>query len=480
MRLEDIIKGYVPKLTEDYQKSSVGCEFITGSAGTGKTWLQKQKIEEDESYGILCATTGIAAINLGATTLNSILKYFDTDSLRDRFNRGSLTSILHRLGKKIKRLVIDEVSMMDARQLDMIYEAIRQANEYQDMEGEPMGITLTGDFCQLPPIKAPWAFEAECWEHFERNTTKLTKIWRQDNLPFVEAINFAREGRGKACVEALLGCGVKFMPQQDGRFKGTTIMSKNDLVDNFNFSALMDVPGDAFGLRTATWGDQAGEWKKNIPEMLKLKEAAYVMILSNDQSGMFEYANGDCGWIQSKDLDGTIWVKLARNERVVGIKPIIRYKKCSQDDADKLELKPCATEEADVQEFFPNDGAPVPKKQITRYTHLYCDDDCGWDAPGLRHGPWGVPSYNCSSGTWNIGAIKYYPLRLAYATTVHKSQGLTLDRCQIDCRDAFFGQPSMAYVALSRCRTPDGLVIVGDPKKMEDRIKLEPKVKRWL
>lgn len=477
MRLEDIIKSWEPTLSPDYQSSSVHCNFITGAAGTGKTFLQKKEIEKNESYGILCATTGIAAINLGATTLNSVLKFFDTDSLRDRFSRGSLTSTLHRLGKKIKRLVIDEVSMMDARQLDYIYQSLLQVNEFKDMEGAPMGIVLTGDFAQLPPIKAPWVFEAECWEHFERNTTTLTKVWRQDNLEFLEAINAARSGQGKKCVDILQSIGVKFMPQQDGKFKGTTIISKNDLVDNFNFAALLDLPGQAYGLSSKTWGDQAGEWKKNIPDMLKLKDGAYVMILSNDQSGAFEYANGDCGWIQSKDLDGTIWIKLARNDRVVGIRPIIRYKKCSQEDADKLGPKPCETVEEDVNM---DSDTYTPKSNIVRYTHLYCEDSCGWDEPGLRHGPWGVPSYNCPSGTWNIGAIKYYPLRLAYATTVHKSQGLTLDRCQIDCRDQFFGQPSMAYVALSRVRTPDGLTIVGEPNKLEERIRIEPKIKRWL
>lgn len=456
-KLEDLIKPWEPKLTDDYLSSSVACDFITGAAGTGKTKGQKDLIEKDEKYGILCATTGIAAINLGATTLNSVLKYFDTESLRDRFNRGGLTSTLHRLGKKVKKLVIDEVSMMDGRQLDYIYQAMFQANEFEDMkESGPMGITLTGDFCQLPPIKSPWAFEADCWEHFERNTTTLSKIWRQDNLPFLEAINFARAGKGGLCAEALVGLGVKFLSQQNGKFKGTTITSKNAEVDNFNFSALMDVPGEAFGLKTTTWGQTAGEWKI-IPEMLKLKETAYVMILANDTSGAFAYANGDCGIVQSKDLDGTIWVKLARNENVVPIRPIIRYRTASQTEAEEnLGLK------------------------SSKMDHLFCDGDCGHTEPGLRHGPWGEHTFNCQSGTYNVGAIKYYPLRLAYATTVHKSQGLTLDKCQIDCRDHFFGSPSMAYVALSRCRTPEGLVIVGTPDKLAERVKIEPKVKRWL
>jgi ATP-dependent DNA helicase PIF1 len=464
-KLEDILKGFEPTLTEDYTPSSVSCAFNTGAAGTGKTYNEKKRIQENPTYGILCATTGIAAINLGATTLNSVLKFFDTDSLRDRFNRGGLTSTLHRIGRKVKKLVIDEVSMMDARQLDYIYQAMFQVNEFQDMANAPMGIVLTGDFAQLPPIKAPWAFEADCWEHFERNTNTLTKVWRQDNPEFLEAVNAARSGRGTKCAEILKAIGVKFIPQQEARFKGTTIMSKNDQVDNFNFSALMDVPGDAFGLKTMTWGEQAGEWK-NIPETLKLKENAYVMILSNDVSGSFLYANGDCGTIQQKDIDGTIWVKLARNEQVVPIRPIIRYRAMRGDDAEKSLIKTF--------------GGVAKDYEYDKMEHVWCDGDCGLDMPGKRDGQWGKPSYNCPSGSFNVGAIKYYPLRLAYATTVHKSQGLTLDKCQIDCRDHFFGNPGMAYVALSRCRTPEGLVVVGTPEKLAERVKIEPKVKRWL
>jgi len=416
-KLEDIIKGFTPTLTEDYQPSSVSCEFITGAAGTGKTFLQKQKIAESPGYGLLCATTGIAAINLGAATLNSHLKYFDTDSLRDRFNRGYLTTALHRIGKKVKKLVIDEASMMDGRQLDYIYNAMLQANDFQDMRDKPMGITLTGDFAQLPPIKAPWVFEADCWEHFERNTTKLVTPWRQDNLKFLEALNAARAGRGGLCVEILKDLGVKFTPATNQRFNGTTIISKNDQVDNYNLSALMDVKGEAYGLKRSTWGEEGSEWK-NIPEILKLKDGAYVMILANDQSGLFEYANGDCGWVQSRDLDGTIWVKLARNEKLVGIRPIVRYKTARGEDVDKLGLDPF--NEGKLVEGEYKEGEIHAETRIGRVVHLFCENDCGWNEPGFRQGPWGVPSYNCSSGSWNVGGVKYYPLRLGYATTVHK------------------------------------------------------------
>lgn len=453
--LDDLIPSQ-PKLSENYIPSSVHSKFITGAAGTGKTFQQKELIRENPNYGILAATTGIAAINLGTTTLNSILKFFDTDSLRDRFNRGTLTATLHRLGKKIKRLVIDEVSMMDARQLDYIHRAMAQVNEYQDMQKSgPMGIVLTGDFAQLPPVKAEFVFKADCWEHFERNTEILTKIWRQTDLEFLSALNAARAGRGMEAVEHLRALKVKFVPQTLHDFKGTTILPKNTQVDNYNFSQLLTVPGDKFILQSKKWGEESGEWK-NIPDALGLKDGAYVMILSNDISGAFTYANGDCGYIQSRDEDGSIYIKLIRNEKLVSISPIIRYKSITHGDGEKLGLDAFGME------------------------HLFCDNECGHDMPGRMHGTWGQTSYNCSSGTFNVGAIKFYPLRLAYATSVHKSQGLTLDTCQIDCRDPFFGDPGMAYVALSRCRTSGGLTIVGDPGKLAERIKCNPQVTRWI
>lgn len=469
--LDDLIPKEI-KLSDDYEEGNVPCEFITGAAGTGKTYLQKKAIEDDPSYGILCATTGIAAINLGATTLNSVLKFFDTNSLRDRFNRGTLAAVLHRLAKKYKAIVIDEISMMDAIQLDLIFQALREVNNYQDMQekNRQMKLILTGDFCQLPPVKAKFVFEAECWEHFERNTTKLTKIWRQEDSGFLEALGYARAGQGKQCVQKLIDLGVTFVPQTIHNFNGTTILPVNTTVDNFNFSALLNVPGTSYTLRRRAWGEQSGEWK-NIPEELKLKDGCYVMVLNNDtETGTFSYANGDCGVVQSKDVDGTVWVKLSRTEKLVGIKPIIRYKPISHEDGKKLGLDP----------FHEGKGVEGQEGWSPRIPHLFCNNDCGWDVLGRRNGMWGFPSYSCSAGVFNVGAVEFYPLRLAYATSVHKSQGLTLDRCQIDCRHAFFGEPGMAYVALSRCRTPKGLTIAGTPDTLAERIKVDPKVVRWL
>lgn len=451
MDLDQIIDSISPPPLE----GNVPCSFTTGAAGTGKTYSFKKKIEEEPAYGILAATTGISAINLGAVTLNSLLKFFDTDSLRDNFNRGNLTTNLHRLGKISRNLIIDEVSMMDGRQLDYIYEAVSQVNEYKDMESHPMGIILTGDFAQLPPVNAQWAFEAVSWPNFDDNTTKLTKVWRQENPEFLEAINAARIGDGSLCASILSDIGVRFIPSTTKDFKGTTIMSKNNQVDNFNFSALLDLPGEFFGLKSQYWGYEDKNWRRHIPDVLKLKIGAYVMILNNDfQEG---YVNGDCGNIVEKDENGTISVKLVRGGRVVRIRPIVRNHQVSFDEGEKLGY-----------------GDPFEASHVG--CHLECQ---GWDGQSKRW-VWGRPSYNCQRGTWNDGGVMFYPLRASYATTCHKSQGLTLDKCQIDIRDQFFGNPSMTYVALSRVKSPDGLTIVGDPQTLASRIKIDEKVRKWL
>ena len=348
--------------------------------------------------------------------------------------------------------------MMDAPQLDYIHAALQQVNKYKDMADRPMGIVLTGDFAQLPVVNGKMAFEAECWPEFESHTTKLTKVYRQDNLQFLSAINAARSGDGSTCALILKDLGVEFSPQAQKNYDGSTILAKNDQVDRFNYSALLDLPGDFFGLRSAYWGLEDKSWRKHIPDSLKLKIGAYVMILANShQEG---YANGDCGYIMSKTPEGGIVIKLVRNGEYKTIWPVVRSLAVTQDEAEKS-----LGEELD----------PFEAK------HVKCGSDCesyeGMESPRWV---WGEPSYNCGNGTWNVGGVKFYPIRAAYATTVHKSQGLTLDQCQIDVRDFFFGQPGMAYVALSRCRTPEGLTIVGSPAKLAERIKVDERVRRWL
>ena len=131
------------------------CSFLCGRAGTGKTTLIQTQVGRDPSYGMIGATTGIAAVNIGSTTINSLLGYFDTQSMRDEHMEGNLVRKLHKIAKDHQRLIIEEVSMMDGEQLDMLYRATCAANLYKAMPR--LDLMVVGDFAQLPPVKAFWS-----------------------------------------------------------------------------------------------------------------------------------------------------------------------------------------------------------------------------------------------------------------------------------------------------------------------------------
>lgn len=415
----------------------VRCVFTTGAAGTGKTYYWRQRINNDPSEGELCATTGIAGVNLNAVTINSRLRYFDTESMLNAYVSGRLVSTLARMGARVRNLIVDEGSMMPAEQLDTLYRAVQEANRRKMVtrkNPEGLGIVFVGDFCQLPPIKARWAFEADCWGEFEKGVQRLEKNWRQGDGAFLDAINALRAGEGERGASLLSSTPTEFSSALDLHFPGTTIMAKNDEVDRFNWQALQRVRGEKFTVSSKRWhmAKPPGEWK-NIPERIELKIGAYVMILANDTaSGEFRYANGDCGLIVGRDAS-SIQVRLARNDDVVDVGLIERR---VYDDEKPRDLSPSPT--------------------------------------------WGTPWFDERAGKYCVGAVSYLPLRLAYGSTVHKSQGLTLDRIQLDLRNHFFSSPAMCYVSVSRCRTPEGLRIVGTPELLAARCKIDPKVKRWI
>lgn len=427
----------------EQQRSDPSCAvpvaYVTGSAGTGKTFLMKKIIEAHHVFGLLCSTTGISAVNLGAATVNSTFKYFDTASLRDSYVRGRLTHILYRVAEVFENIIIDEISMMDGKQLDIFYRAIAEVNEYEGMKqkGRKLGIIVTGDFLQLPPVKSQWAFEAECWPYFRENTIRLTKVWRQGDPSFLEALNLLRSGRGEDAAD-ILRSRVNWLSQIVRDFDGTTIMAKNDEVDRHNWSALNALPGPVVRIKAHRVGKQLPEWEKNIPDELQLKIGSYVMLLTNAPmpegvsfGAILDYANGDVGHARSISQVG----------RAVNVE-IIRNGESSGDWGIGKVIRENAV--ADVPQFQP----VLYRNKHKRYV---------------------------------IGTIEFEPLRLAYASTVHKVQGLTLGgKIQVDSRAHFFGSPAMAYVAISRARRPEDVYIVGTPESFAKRVKAAEEVADYL
>lgn len=426
--------------------------FIGGAAGTGKTYLMREEAARYDDV-ILCATSGIAAVNLGGTTINSLLWYFDSAGLRTAYELGKLHAAIRRVAdSRYTRIAIDEMSMMPGDQLAILCMAFDEVNEGRIKQGKrSIGLTLLGDMCQLPPVgwgekkvdfrgqplpPIQFCFEQPYWSRFEENITLLTVPRRQADPAFVAALHAVRRGDA---LEAMEYFKDKLQPYEDPNFDGTTILAKNDEVDRYNKLRMMDLRGKETSFTATKIGEQLGEWK-HIPEQLVLKEGALVMVLVNkreprdveDDPGVASliYANGDLAYfieaVQApvRDMVGLqtcARVRLKRNGREVTIPPTLREKVVATGHT----------------------GDKAPRNDIK-------------------------------------GSIKYLPLRPAWATTVHRSQGLSLDSVQVMFSSHFFTYSSMLYVALSRARSMEGLRLVGNLTQFVKRCKTNPAVTRWL
>jgi ATP-dependent DNA helicase PIF1 len=445
-------------------------EFLTGSAGTGKTYEVQRRRAADPEGVVVAATTGIAAVNLGpeVTTVHSLLKFFDYNSLVEAYTDGRLQRKIRKLvDAGMRELVLDEISMFSGPAMDILHDAFNEVAQGND---HSVALTVVGDFCQLPPIAdrdqhgrerpetAMFAFEADCWRpRFSDHTTRLTRIWRQDNEQFVRALQAARRGAGDETVAHLRTLGVHFEHRLSDTFEGTTLCADNATVDSYNGRRLYQLPGDNNRVLAATstrWsiglGRQPSEWN-SIPAEFRFKPGAYVMILSNDRPAL-NWANGDCGTVQGIQ-DRQFIVRLKRNNKDVLIGKVNRISTTRE--------RPAGVAAADVIEVSNQE----------EYDDMVRDNG---EPP--RH----VVMLREPRPTWITGWIRYFPLRLAYATTVHKSQGLSLDSIQLDLSPGFLGAPAMMYVALSRCRTPGGLVLVGSPDQVVAKTKVDPRVVEWL
>jgi ATP-dependent DNA helicase PIF1 len=427
--------------------------YLSGAAGSGKTFACKDWAEREQGL-LLCATTGIAAINLGGETINSVLGYFDTHSLQEQFIAGFLTARLGKLWRAgVRRLIVDEVSMLAAEQLTCLTKAVEEVNgrgyvlgrakdddDDDDTPPPQMGLTLVGDFLQLAPVKAKYAFESPEWERFAPHIVTLSEIRRQADADFIAMLRAARLGQGAVVAEYFASRGA-IQQETDDHYDGPTIVAKNESVDRYNYLRLSQLTGKDVTWTSTRWGKLRSEWGTldkpehtwGIPKQLSMKIGALVMILSNQRDDLRRllYVNGDLGTLVDATAESA-WVELQRTGDTVEVTPVHRDVRIPCDSARKKELR------------------------AANQAHLI-------------------------DGKWEIaGGITYLPLRVAYASTVHKSQGLSLDKVQVNCRDHFFKTPGMMYVALSRARNADGLRLVGSPKAIVERCVSDPRLRAWL
>jgi ATP-dependent DNA helicase PIF1 len=378
--------------------------LIAGRAGTGKTRLvQYIKSRPGGELQATVAPTGIAALNARAQTIHSFF-HLDHAVLDARnLSRGGKFGSLYR---RMKRLVIDEISMVRADVIDAVDARLRQVRS----DTRPFGgvqIVMVGDFLQLPPVvqeqdwpmleglgyRAPYAFNAHALQSLPVETVTLDRVWRQGESDFVDILGCirSREGIAEALEQLNARCAG---PHRDG-VKPLLLTPTRAAAERYNHQGLAALGNARAGFRATYERDFAiGAVNLPVPEYIELAAGARVMAVRNDPGGRF--VNGTLGTVTRLDTDG-VFVQFDRRR-----------------DEDLVE--------------------PVT-----------------WEKVRQR---WNEAESRIESEV--VGTYRQIPLIHAWAVTIHKAQGLTLDDVRVDLGAGAFA-PGQVYVALSRVRTIAGL-----------------------
>lgn len=427
--------------------------IITGKAGTGKTSFLRKLKEDKPKNMVVLAPTGVAAINAGGVTVHSFFKFdFSFFIPGVTHYKKELKKEKRDLIKSLELIVIDEVSMLRADLLDKIDDALRHYRR----DNRPFGgvqMVLMGDVLQLPPIDSKeleplkghyeglYFFNSKVYQQADFVSIEFTKVYRQQDNVFLKLLNHVREKKVTLNEINLLNARVfeNFEPGDDEKY--IRIFTHNGQVDELNQEELNKLDGEIKCFTASIEGEYPTSAYPNVKE-LELKVGAQVMFIKNNiGSG---YYNGLLGTVE-EIAENSIKVKKSDDGKVIDVVPIewqnINYS--TVDTAVELD-----------------DGQTIIGTQIVDNV---------------------------------IGKFKQYPIRLAWAITVHKSQGLTFDKVILDVHRSFM--PGQVYVALSRCRSLEGLVLLypinkwaikTDPialefiKKIEMNPLTEEQVEEWI
>lgn len=394
-----------------YTRQSV---FLTGKAGTGKSTFLKHVCKVTKKKYVVLAPTGIAAINAGGSTLHSFFKLPFHPLLPDdpNFQGKKLHDTLkyssdHRkLIQNIELVIIDEISMVRADIIDFIDKVLRI---YSRNMREPFGgkqVLLVGDIFQLEPVVKtdereiisrfypnPYFFSARVFQEMELVAIELTKVYRQTDKVFVGVLDRIRTNTAGSADLQLLNTRCNAPIHKGENDMYITLATRRDTVDHINEQKLAELPGKAVKLQ----GEIHGEFPENsLPTLMELivKPGAQVIFIKNDQEK--RWVNGTIGTISGLSDDGIMYV---------------------------------VTE--DGKEF------DVHKENWSNVRYRYNETEKKIEEEEL-------------------GTFIQYPIRLAWAITVHKSQGLTFSRAIIDFSGGVFAG-GQTYVALSRCTSLEGI-----------------------
>jgi ATP-dependent DNA helicase PIF1 len=420
--------------------------FVTGRAGTGKSTLLQHLAYNTAKQIAVCAPTGVAALNVEGQTIHSLFRLPIGLIANGELDQSDAT---RKVLNAIDTLVIDEISMVNADLMDAIDRALRQARARR---AEPFGgvqIVMFGDPYQLAPVpprgdemryirdhyRSFWFFDAKVWageaaadglielgrHGAQLHIRELTEIHRQSDPAFKALLNAVRYGQVTAEMAGVLnGAGARRPPDPaDGEHPIITLATRNDIVNAINRRHL-DALGGRMQTATAEVNGDFGRGDASYPADadLKLKVGAQVMFLRNDASAYGDpprWVNGTIGTV-TRIAGGTVRVEV---------------------DGETHDVEPAVWE---------------------RYRYAY--------DPGTK-----------SLSREIVAEFTQFPLRLAWAVTIHKSQGKTYERAVIDLGSGAFA-PGQTYVALSRLTSLDGLYL-SRPLRPSD-IRVDADVRRFM
>ncbi|MEM1324828.1 MAG: AAA family ATPase [Bacteroidota bacterium] len=392
------------KYALDLIEKTTASVFITGRAGTGKSTLLQLFRNTTRKKTVVLAPTGVAALNVGGQTIHSFFRFpakliSEKDIKKHRYRS---------LYQKLDVLVIDEISMVRADMLDHIDRFLR-LNRDSHLPFGGVQMVFFGDLFQLPPIVAndaeaylfthqydsPYFFSAHVFETFEMERIELNKVYRQEARYFVRLLDAVRTNRVDE--DDLQDLNERYKPHFKGKDFYITLSARNATVDRINRQELERIPMPTHFYQAEIEGKFDARLYPTEP-ILQLKLNAQVMFVRNDPDRQF--VNGTIGKVIKLEKDNITVLIETRDQRK-------QYIEVEQIDWD-------------ITKYKLNDEGKIEAE--------------------------------------TVGTFTQYPLKLAWAITIHKSQGKTFDRVIIDLGKGAF-EHGQTYVALSRCRTLEGIVL---------------------